>query len=396
MDLEFSENQVALDNLIGKLCQRYCTTEHVRKAEDESGMCSELWHHMLEAGTAGLIVPEEMGGLGFSLLDATVAYEQLGRHLAATPHFSSSVVSVLMLTRATNSEAATTCLENIANGSTVVSPAWLEPDGGFSILDVNLQATPVTGGYLLNGVKVHVPYVVIANKFLVLARTSEDNHSLKLFLVEGDSKGLQKGKSANLAGDAQGRLVLRDVFVSNSDSITPTEDGGEIWNEALNEAVILDAAYAAGLADRALEITVDYAKEREQFGTPIGAFQAISHPLVNNKVSINGAKALIYEAAWAHSAGESYRALAMMAALFAKNTAREVTARAEQVHGGIGFTIEYDIQLFYRRAKQMQVNWYDKRTLESTIAQLTFDEGEAWSGPDPFEPDSNTISALSS
>ncbi len=395
MNLEMTENQVALDDLIGKLCRGHCTPEHVRQAEESAGVCSELWQQMLEAGAAGLLVSEEHGGLGFSILDVTTAYEQLGRHLAATPHFCSSVVSALVLERATHSVTAKECLTQIAEGTSVVVPAWLEPGSGFTLQDVKLVATRTDHGYQLNGIKVHVPFIKMADRFLVLARPSDNDSSVKLFLIDSHQKGVSIERTKNLAGDAQGRLILDNVSVDGEFCISPENDDGSIWTKSLEEAAILDAAYAVGLSERALEITVDYAKEREQFGKAIGSYQAISHPLVDNKVSVNGAKTLAYEAAWCHAEGASYRALALMAALFAKNTAREVTARAEQVHGGIGFTLEYDIQLFYRRAKQMQVNWYDKRTLETSIASLAFDQGESWSGPDPFEPSSEVISSLS-
>jgi len=394
MNLDFSENQLALDDLVDKLCQRYCTIEHVREAELKSGVCTELWEHMISSGLTGVIVPEEHGGFGFSLLDACTAYEQQGRYLAATPHFSSSIVSALILSGVPSSDIVNNSLEKIVAGD-VICPAWLEPNRGFELSDVRLTASKTADGYRLTGEKVHVPYVMLADQFLVLARLETLTSELHVFLVDSKSDGLQIERTSNLAGDAQGRLIFNEVDIPACACITPDHDGETVWNEALNKSIILDAAYAAGLADRALEITVEYAKEREQFGTPIGSFQAISHPLVDNRVAINGAKTLVYEAAWMQGNDLSYRALAMMAASFSKDTAREVTKRAQQVHGGMGFTVEYDIQLYYRRAKQMQVNWYDTRTLETNIAALVFDSDEAWSGPDPFEADSATIAALS-
>ncbi len=395
MHLDFSENQQALDDLIGKLCQDLSTPDHVRKAEQENTLCSELWEHMIESGVAGLIIPESYGGTGFSILDAVPAYEQMGRHLAATPHFASSVVSALVLQCLPQSAEARECLKRIAAGEAIVSPAWLEPHSGFLLQDIETVASITSNGYRLNGRKVHVPFAQIADQFLVIARIEGHSTAAHIFLVDADNPGLRIEETSNLVDDGQGRLIFEDAQIGSSAYLSGDLDTKALWSESLNQAVLLDAAYAAGLAERALEITVDYAKEREQFGNPIGAFQAISHPLVDSKVAVNGAKTLVYEAAWAHSEGLSYRALASMAALFAKDTARIVTARAEQIHGGIGFTLEYDIQLYYRRAKQLQTNWYDKRSLESKIAESILDDGEAWSGPDPFAPKGDTITALS-
>jgi alkylation response protein AidB-like acyl-CoA dehydrogenase len=129
-----------------------------------------------------------------------------------------------------------------------------------------------------------------------------------------------------------------------------------------------------GGAERALEITVEYAKERKQFDKPLGAFQAISHYLADAATHVDGGKTLVYEAAWARAAGRPIGRLAPMAKLFACRTYRDVTAMAQQVWGGVGFTIEYDIQLYFRRAKQLQITWWDERTLEELVARTVLDD----------------------
>ena len=145
----------------------------------------------------------------------------------------------------------------------------------------------------------------------------------------------------------------------------------------MHDAIILLAAWAIGGAERALEITVQYAKDREQFDKPLGAFQAISHYLADAATLVDGGKTLVYEAAWARAAGKSIARLAPMAKLFACQTYRDVTAMCQQVWGGVGFTIEYDIQLFFRRAKQLQITWWDTRYLEERIAALRARSGGA-------------------
>jgi alkylation response protein AidB-like acyl-CoA dehydrogenase len=134
------------------------------------------------------------------------------------------------------------------------------------------------------------------------------------------------------------------------------------------DAVILAAAQAMGGAARALEMTVEYALERKQFDKQLGAFQAIAHYLADAKTTVEGGTTLVYEAAWARSEGRTVARLAPMAKLFACQTYRDVTAMAQQVFGGVGFTIEYDIQLYFRRAKQLQLSWWDPRHLEELIA----------------------------
>ncbi len=141
----------------------------------------------------------------------------------------------------------------------------------------------------------------------------------------------------------------------------------------MHDGIILAAAQAVGGAQYALEITVQYAKDRHQFDKPLGAFQALAHYLADASTAVDGAEQLVHEAAWARSADHSVAKLAPMAKLFACRTFRDVTAMAQQVFGGIGFTVEFDIQLYFRRAKELQISWWDTRYLEELVAAAVLD-----------------------
>jgi alkylation response protein AidB-like acyl-CoA dehydrogenase len=141
----------------------------------------------------------------------------------------------------------------------------------------------------------------------------------------------------------------------------------------MHDGIIRAAAQAMGGAERALELAVQYAKDRQQFGKPLGAFQAISHYLADAATTVDGGKTLVYEAAWARANGKPVDRLAPMAKLFACQTYRDVTGMAQQVFGGVGFTLEYDIQLYFRRAKQLQLSWWDTRYLEELVASAVLD-----------------------
>ena len=149
--------------------------------------------------------------------------------------------------------------------------------------------------------------------------------------------------------------------------------GWKTWDSVMHDGSIVLAALAMGGCERALEITVQYAKDRKQFDKPLGAFQSISHYLADAATAVDGGKTLVYEAAWARSTGRNVARLAPMAKLFACQTYRDVTAMCQQVWGGVGFTLEYDIQLYFRRAKQLQLSWWDTRTLEELIATDVLD-----------------------
>ena len=149
--------------------------------------------------------------------------------------------------------------------------------------------------------------------------------------------------------------------------------GWATWHETLLDGIVMLAAQAVGGARYALDITVQYAKDREQFDKPLGAFQALAHYLADAKTNVDGGTLLVYEAAWARANDKPIDQLAPMAKLFAGTTYRDVTAMAQQVFGGVGFTLEYDIQLYFRRAKQQQISWWDDRALEERIAACVLD-----------------------
>jgi alkylation response protein AidB-like acyl-CoA dehydrogenase len=184
---------------------------------------------------------------------------------------------------------------------------------------------------------------------------------------------VQLAQQRSLAADAQYEVRFDGVRVPEAERIGPAGSGWASWTRAMHDGVVLLAAWAMGGAARALEITVQYAKDRKQFDRPLGAFQAISHYLADAATAVDGGRTLVHEAAWARDAGRPVARLAPMAKLFACQTYRDVTAMCQQVWGGVGFTLEYDIQLYFRRAKQLQISWWDSSTLEELVAADVLD-----------------------
>lgn len=384
MDLKFTDEQNMLRDMTHNLCADYSGVDVVRKMEnDPIGLPAALWAQMQETGLLGMRIPEAHGGMGLSLLDCAVIYEQLGRFLAPGPYFSSTVMSAGALVHSGDVEWQARLLPAIAAGETIVVPAWTEPDNGFGAAGVQMRARREGDGYVLEGVKRHVFHARAAHKLLVLARTGDAEDAVSLFIVDADSHGLEYTQQMSMASDTQYKLVFNKVKVPQSVLVGQENAGWKAWDAAMHEGIVLLAAWAAGGAERALEITVQYSKDREQFGKPIGAFQALAHYMADASAVVDGAKTLVLEAAWAHGAGKSIERLAPMAKLFACKAFRDTTAMAEQVHGGIGFTLDYDIQLYYRRAKQLQMNWWDSRHLEQLIAGEILD-GTGRTIDDPF------------
>ncbi len=351
MDLELTEEQQLLRDTVRGLCTRHAGLDVVRQLEnDELGYPEKFW---LQLGEAGLLDTSEL-----STMDAVVMYQELGRALAPSPHFVSAVMSAGVLR-----QAGSDWLPRVTSGEAIITPAWLEPEGGFGEAGVQ---TRLDGNGRVTGTKRHVQFAKAADRLLVLARGQGGD--ISYVLVDPNASGVTLTQQQTIASDTQFRV---DFDGAASEPLAAA--GWQVWDEVMHDGIILLAAQAVGGARYALEITVQYAKDRKQFDKPLGAFQAIAHYLSDAVTTVDGAETLVYEAAWARDSGKSTARLAPMAKLFACQTFRDLTAMAQQVFGGVGFTVEYDIQLYFRRAKQLQISWWNDRYLEELIAADVLD-----------------------
>ncbi len=366
MDLSFSEEQDMLREMVRGVCSSYAPLDTVRAMEDDPiGFPPELWKQLGELDLIGLTLPTEYGGSGMSLLDATVVYEEFGRSLAPSPHFVSAVMSGGALLRAGSEYQKNTWLPKIASGEEIFTVAWIEPERGFGPRGVALNARADGDRFVLDGVKWHVPFAEAATRLLVLARTVD---GIDLFVVDRRAPSLHLDQQHTIASDTQYQVTFDGV---GAERVGDAGTGWETWHETMLDGIILQAGLASGGAAYALEITVQYAKDRQQFDKPLGAFQAISHYLADASTAVKGGAILVHEAAWARANDRAVERLAPMAKLFNATTFRDVTAMAQQVFGGVGFTLDYDVQLYFRRAKQLQISWWDDRYLEELIADAT-------------------------
>jgi len=373
MDLDRTEEQEMLRELVRGVCNSYSPLSVVRELEDDPvGYPAELWKQLGALDLIGLMIPSEYGGSGMGALEGAVVYEELGRALAPSPHFVSAVMSAGVLLHAGSEEQKQSWLPRIASGEAIVSTAWLEPRNGFGREGVQLRARADGGDFVLDGTKWHVPFASAATALVVLART--DDGGVDLFLVDPTSPGVTFSQQMTIASDTQYAVALSEVRVPGANRIGAAGTGWDTWNATMLDGIVLLAAQAMGGARYAFDITVQYAKDRHQFDKPLGAFQAIAHYLADASTTVEGGTILVYEAAWARANGSSTARLAPMAKLFAGRTFRDITAMGQKVFGGIGFTVESDIQLYFRRAKQWQISWWDDRHLEALIAADRLDD----------------------
>ena len=373
LDLDFTHEQDMLRDVVRGLCAEFSPLERVRELEDDpDGIARDLWQRFGELGLCGLMAPESAGGSGMSLIDGMVLYEELGRSLAPLPHFVSCVLSAGTIAEAGTPAQQDELLGAVSSGTKVATVAWLEPGGGYKPRGVQLAARANSDGFVLDGAKAHVQFAAAADLLVVLARTGNGDADVDLFVVPSDASGLSIEQRMSISSDTQYLVTFDRVPVPADARLgapdAPAGTGWSAWQRTMHAGAILAAAQAVGGASHALETTVEYAKTRRQFDKALAEFQAISHYLADARTELDGARLLVCEAAWAHSTGRSTERLAPMAKLFACRTYRDITAMCQQVFGGIGFTVEYDIQLYFRRAKQLQLSWWDQAACEDRIA----------------------------
>jgi alkylation response protein AidB-like acyl-CoA dehydrogenase len=336
MDLNLTEEQELLRDAVRSMCERHSTIEIVRSLEsDEKGFSEALWTSLREMGLFDLL----SDGLP---IEVSVVCEELGRALAPSPFIETAVLG--------------SALTGSTDGITTI--AWHEAER--TDTDEGIITRFADGKVV--GEKVLVPFATSADRMLVLARDADG-----IVIVSVDPSTTTMTFEGTLASDARYKVLFED---------TPGDVVARGWGtfeDAMIPTLIAVGAYAVGAAQRAHDISVEYAKERIQFDRPIGAFQAMAHPLADLATEIGGARAMVHEAAWALATGHDAKAISAMAKYYACDVFRKTAKFGHQVFGGIGFTLDIDIQLFMRRAKQLEVLWFGPRTLEEIIAGAELD-----------------------
>jgi alkylation response protein AidB-like acyl-CoA dehydrogenase len=351
VDFEFNDDQEALRDSVRRFLADRAPMSYVREMlDDERGTTNQVWRGLAGLGVVGLLVPEEHGGAGMGMVDVAVVVEELGRALHPGPYESSAVGAASLIVLAGGPADHEDLLPPLASGDRVGTTGLYEPGRRTSWREPATTAAPDGAGWRLDGTKVHVGDAVAADLFLVSATDAEGE--LGVFAVErGD--GVVTTPTPTVDGTRkQGELTLSGAPATRLAGPDPVA-AVEVTLDRLHTAAVVDGV---GAAARALELAVEYAKERKQFDVPVGSFQAVQHLCTDMLRAVELARAAGYYACWAADAAdpaERHRA-ATMALAFAADELYAVGASAIQVHAGVGYTWEHDIGLYYKRLLTLQ------------------------------------------
>jgi alkylation response protein AidB-like acyl-CoA dehydrogenase len=378
MDFGFSEEQEMLRQSARQFLETECPMTYVRKMmEDDTGYSAEQWTKMAELGWTGLIFPEEHGGAGLNMVDLVVVLEEMGRVVMPGPYFATVLLGGLAVQLGGTPAQQKKYLPAIAAGTLKATLAQVEESGRWDAEGIALAAKKDGKDFVLSGTKLFVHDAHNADVLIVPARTSGKGATgVTLFLVDAKQAGV---KTTLLKTMDQTRKLCEVGFdgvrLGKDAVLGKLGKGWPLLDRLVDSAKVALCAEMCGGAQKVLEMSVEYAKVREQFGRPIGSFQAIQHKCANMMVQVESAKSATYYAAWAvaNDVPEAHLA-ACMAKAYCSDAYRYVSAEGIQIHGGIGFTWEHDMHLYFKRAKGSEVTFGDATWNRELVAQLVLDQ----------------------
>ena len=375
MDFGFSEEQEMLRKSARDFLAKECPMTYVRRMmEDERGFADDQWRKMAELGWMGLILPEAQGGAGLDFVDMVVVLEEMGRVVLPGPFFSTVILGGVAVAEGGNAALKAELLPKLAAGELRVTLAHLEPSARWDAEGIQLEARKDGGGWRLSGTKLFVPDAHTADLLIVAARApdSTGTDGVGLFVVDARAGGVRTTLLNTM--DQTRKLcevVLKDVVVPGERVLAAPGAGWALLERVSDRGKVGLCAEMCGGAQRVLEMSVEYAKVREQFGRPIGSFQAIQHKCANMLVEVESSKSATYYAAWAVANDVAEAPLAAaMAKAYVSDAYRHTAGEGIQIHGGIGFTWEHDMHIYFKRAKSSEVTFGDATWNREIVAQL--------------------------
>jgi len=373
MDLALSEEQ----EMVKKMARDFLTDKFPKTVvkeieESELGYSPELWKEMAGLGWMGLALPEKYGGGDMSFLDLAVLLEEMGRACLPGPYFSTVVLGGLTILDAGSEEQKQEYLPKIASGEAIFTLALTESSARYDAAAIETEAAADKDAYILNGTKLFVPDAHIADYMLVVARTDEKSkgeEGITIFMVDAKSPGISHTVLKTIANDKLCEVVFSQVKVPKENVLGQLNQGWSEVQKIIQQAAVAKCCEMVGCIQQALDMTVDYAKERKQYDRPIGSFQVIQHYCADMATDVDGTRLSTYQTAWMLSEGLPCTKEVAIAKAWAGEACQRVMALAHQIHGAIGVTIDHDLQYYTRRAKAAEVSFGDANFYREIVAQ---------------------------
>ncbi|HEV7998451.1 MAG TPA: acyl-CoA dehydrogenase family protein [Planctomycetaceae bacterium] len=368
MEFDLSKPQKLLQKSARDLFARACPAKKVRELmATDTAFDAKLWSEVADQGWLGIHLSEASGGLGLSLVDLAVVAEEMGRACFPGP-FLGTVWAATLIAEA---NPASNYLQPLAAGETKGAVALLEPDASWDPSEVRLQAQQDSKGYRLTGRKSFVSDAGVADVIVCVAKAGDD---LALLAVPAKAAGVSIKQTAGL--DQTRKLydvAFEGVAIGADGVLAVGEAARHALERSMQVATLVVCADMLGGMQWILEDAVEYAKTRQQFGKPIGSFQAVQHMCADMLLWTESSRSAIYFAAWAFDAEpESAARVISTAKVYTSDASREVANRGVQVHGGIGFTWEHDLHLYYKRSKASEILFGDASHHRGQLADLVF------------------------
>ncbi|HTO09149.1 MAG TPA: acyl-CoA dehydrogenase family protein [Myxococcota bacterium] len=369
-----SEEQDELRRTVRRFLEETSPTTEVRRLmETPEGYEPGVWKRLSqELGLPGVHVPEQYGGQGLGFAELAIVLEEMGRALLCAPYFASVALATNAILNAGTESQKAALLPALASGESIATLALTEPSGRWDLGGIELQAQRVADGFTLFGEKSFVPDGLTADRIVVAARRpkTDGREGIGLFHLRGDTAGLERRPLTTL--DPTRKLARLGFRGARAEPLGEVGNAAAALEKTLDQAAALLANEMAGGAQRLLEMTVEYAKTRVQFGRPIGSFQAIKHKCADMLMSLELARSSAYYAAGcADESAKELPAVASLAKAQGSDAYLEIAAEAIQIHGGLGFTWEQDVHLYFKRAKASEVFLGDPTYHRELFAQRT-------------------------
>jgi alkylation response protein AidB-like acyl-CoA dehydrogenase len=358
MDFSFTSDQTLLKNSARAFLDEHCKAAAVRLTwDDPRGESETMWKEMAQLGWLGLSLPETYGGSGLGMVETAILLDELGRAAYPGPFWPTALVAAAIGEAGTEAQKKR-WLSAIATGDARATTAFLDADLDWNPEATATRADKTASGWTLSGLKRYIAWSHVADVMLVPARTPD---GLALFLVSPSASGISAMPVETMdPGTRWANLTLDRVPVAASDVLAAPGAAGPLLERLLLRGAVGAAAEMLGASRRCLDLAVDYAKVREQFGQPIGSFQAIRHKCAEMLLEVENSHSAVYYATWALDAGaDDAPVAASIAKSYLADASRKVCGEAIQVHGGIGFTWEYDLHLYFKRAKALEAQYGD-------------------------------------